>query len=73
MAGVRYSGREMPTLTVEGFGRVDVEHGKRLVLAIESETGGGQSGIDVHWSVRHARAARPLDEQTLSIGNGWLA
>ena len=27
----------MPTLTVEGFGTVDVEHGKRLVLAIEQD------------------------------------
>jgi ferredoxin len=27
----------MPRLTVEGFGTVDVEHGKRLVLAIEQD------------------------------------
>jgi ferredoxin len=27
----------MPKLTVEGFGTVDVEHGKRLVLAIEQD------------------------------------
>jgi ferredoxin len=27
----------MPTLTVEGFGTVDVENGKRLVLAIEQD------------------------------------
>ena len=29
----------MPKLTVEGFGTVDVEHGKRLVLAIEQDAG----------------------------------
>ena len=27
----------MPTLTVDGFGTVEVEHGKRLVLAIEQD------------------------------------
>jgi ferredoxin len=27
----------MPQLTVEGFGTVEVEHGKRLVLAIEQD------------------------------------
>ena len=27
----------MPKLTVEGYGTVDVEHGKRLVLAIEQD------------------------------------
>jgi ferredoxin len=29
----------MPRLTVEGFAPVDVEHGKRLVLAIEQDAG----------------------------------
>lgn len=29
----------MPKLTVEGFGTVDVESGKRLVLAIEQDAG----------------------------------
>ena len=29
----------MPQLTVEGFRTVDVEHGKRLVLAIEQDAG----------------------------------
>jgi ferredoxin len=29
----------MPTLTVEGFNTVDVEDGKRLVLAIEQDAG----------------------------------
>ena len=35
----------MPKLTVEGFGTVDVENGKRLVLAIEQ---------DAHVDVLHA-------------------
>jgi ferredoxin len=35
----------MPKLTVEGFAPVDVEHGKRLVLAIEQ---------DAHVDVLHA-------------------
>ena len=29
----------MPTLTVEGFNPVDVENGKRLVLAVEQDAG----------------------------------
>jgi ferredoxin len=29
----------VPTLTVEGFGTVEVEYGKRLVLAIEQDAG----------------------------------
>ena len=29
----------MPNLSVEGFSTVDVEHGKRLVLAIEQDVG----------------------------------
>ncbi|MBI4886387.1 MAG: (2Fe-2S)-binding protein, partial [Acidobacteria bacterium] len=35
----------MPKLTVEGFPAVDVEHGKRLVLAIEE---------DAHVDILHA-------------------
>ena len=29
----------MPKLTVEGFGTVDVPHGKRMVLALEQDAG----------------------------------
>jgi protein arginine N-methyltransferase 1 len=47
--------------------------GDELTLTIESETGGGESGIDVRWTVRHARGGRPADEQALSIASGWLA
>jgi len=33
----RDKGESVPKLTVEGFGTVDVENGKRLVLAIEED------------------------------------
>jgi len=49
------------------------EAGDEIVLAIESETGGGESGIEVGWTIRHARKGSVLDEQALSIGAGWLA
>ena len=52
---------------------VEVEGGDEMLLAIETETGGDDSGIDVHWAVRHAREGRLLDEQSLSIAAGWLA
>jgi protein arginine N-methyltransferase 1 len=52
---------------------VAAEAGDEIALTIESETGGGEGGIEVRWTVRHARAGRPLDEQALSIGAGWLA
>ena len=47
--------------------------GDEITVAIESETGGGESGIDVRWTVGHARAGRAAEEQALSIGAGWLA
>ena len=34
---VREKGRKLPKLTVEGFGTVEVEAGKRLVLALEQD------------------------------------
>jgi protein arginine N-methyltransferase 1 len=49
------------------------EPGDEIELTIESETGGGETGIDVRWTVRHLRSGRLLGEQTLSIGAGWLA
>ena len=40
MARIRYVNiRRMPKLTVEGFTTVDVQPGKRLVLAIEQDAG----------------------------------
>jgi SAM-dependent methyltransferase len=44
-----------------------------VVLTIESETGGAESGIEVVWTVRHTRNGAVLCEQSLSIGAGWLA
>ena len=35
----RLYNREMPTLTVEGYGTFEVPNGKRLVLAIEQDAG----------------------------------
>jgi protein arginine N-methyltransferase 1 len=52
---------------------ISAEPGDEIALAIESETGGGESGIEVRWTVRHARSGRALAEQALSIGAGWLA
>jgi hypothetical protein len=46
--------------------------GDELALAIESETGGGESGIEVRWTARHERGGSGLTEQALSIGAGWL-
>jgi SAM-dependent methyltransferase len=42
-------------------------------LTIESETGGGESGIDGRWAVRQRRAGTLVTEQELAIGAGWLA
>jgi protein arginine N-methyltransferase 1 len=47
--------------------------GDEIELAIASETGGGESGIDVEWTVGHTRDGRHINEQTLSIAAGWLS
>jgi SAM-dependent methyltransferase len=52
---------------------VGAHAGDEIELSIESETGGAESGIEVRWTVGHARDGRRLDEQALSIGAGWLA
>jgi protein arginine N-methyltransferase 1 len=45
-----------------------------LTLAIATETGGEQSGIEVRWTTRQTRgSAQPPVEQSLSIGDGFLA
>ena len=36
-----------------------VQAGDELTLALETETGGDESGIEVRWTVRHAAAAVP--------------
>lgn len=52
---------------------IAVDAGDALELGLESETGGGEGGIEVRWTVRHERAGRRLAEQALSIAAGWLA
>jgi protein arginine N-methyltransferase 1 len=49
-----------------------VEPGDEVSLVLESETGGGESGIEVRWATSHLRGGREIDEQALSIGAGWL-
>jgi protein arginine N-methyltransferase 1 len=47
--------------------------GDELTLDIASETGGGESGIAVAWTVRHKRHNGRETQQALSIGAGFLA
>ena len=58
----------MPLLTP-----ISAVPGDEIAIAIESETGGGESGIDVHWTVKHLRDGELGGEQALSIAAGWLA
>lgn len=51
---------------------LSAEAGDDIELTIESETGGGESGIDVRWTARQDRDGRSLGTQSLSIGDGWL-
>lgn len=46
--------------------------GDELALAIDSETGGGEAGIAVRWTIAQRRGASVLAEQTLDIGTGLL-
>jgi len=52
---------------------IAAQPGDEITVRIESETGGGESGIDVRWTVRHTGRGRAAEEQALSIGAGWLA
>jgi SAM-dependent methyltransferase len=47
--------------------------GDEVALEIVSETGGGESGIEVRWTVEHRRDSAMLTRQTLEIGDGHLA
>ena len=49
-----------------------VRAGDALSLDIYSETGGGESGIDVRWTVEHRRAEKTVSRQSLDIGTGFL-
>jgi protein arginine N-methyltransferase 1 len=44
----------------------------RVELGLVSETGSGESGIAVQWSVSHERAGKRLTRQTLDIAQGHL-
>jgi protein arginine N-methyltransferase 1 len=51
---------------------VRAEPGDEVVLTLESETGGGEGGIEVRWMLRHRRGSSLMAEQELSIAAGWL-
>jgi protein arginine N-methyltransferase 1 len=46
--------------------------GDRVELGLVSETGGGESGIAVQWSVTHERGGKALTRQALDIAQGNL-
>jgi protein arginine N-methyltransferase 1 len=52
---------------------VAAQAGDAIQLTIDSETGGAESGIEVGWTISHARDGHRIDDQALSIGIGWLA
>jgi protein arginine N-methyltransferase 1 len=47
--------------------------GDTLTLAISSETGGGESGIDLRWTAELRRDGAAVAQQALDIGSGYLA
>jgi SAM-dependent methyltransferase len=51
---------------------LDTEKGDAIELAIACETGGGEGGIAMQWTARHARAGATLGEQTLDIARGYV-
>ena len=46
--------------------------GDELALDVSSETGGGESGIDVRWTAEHRRGDATVARQSLDIGSGFL-
>jgi protein arginine N-methyltransferase 1 len=51
---------------------VAVLTGDAIEIALESETGGGESGIGMRWEVRHLRGGRELSRRAQDIGRGQL-
>jgi SAM-dependent methyltransferase len=51
---------------------VRAQAGEEFELTLECETGGGESGIEVRWALRHWRGGTVLTDQELSIAAGWL-
>lgn len=48
------------------------EAGDEITLCVSSETGGGEGGIDVRWTIEQRRQGTLIGHQTLSIGDGFL-
>jgi SAM-dependent methyltransferase len=46
--------------------------GDEIRLAVASETGGGETGIDVGWAIEQQRGLVTISQQSLSIGAGLL-
>ena len=46
--------------------------GDEIVLSVTSETGGEERGIDASWVIEHRRAGVSINQQSLSIGYGFL-
>jgi protein arginine N-methyltransferase 1 len=46
--------------------------GDEIVLAITSETGGDEAGIDVRWAIEQRRGHTTVGRQSLAIGEGFL-
>jgi hypothetical protein len=46
--------------------------GDTVALTVSSETGGGESGIDVQWTAEHLRDGAAIAMQALDIGSGFL-
>lgn len=51
---------------------LDGHAGETVELTVSSETGGGDSGIDVRWSAVRRRGNVVSQQQTLAIGAGFL-
>jgi type I protein arginine methyltransferase len=49
-----------------------VRAGDTIALDVSSETGGGENGIDVCWTVEHRRGDEVVSRQSLDIGTGFL-
>lgn len=49
-----------------------IRAGDALVLDVSSETGGGESGIDVRWTVEQRRGEKIVSRQSLDIASGFL-
>jgi len=51
---------------------IETAAGDQLEVALESETGGGESGIGMRWQVTHRRGETVLSRQNQDIGRGFI-